>query len=146
MVDDKGGCPWVDIACIPIIPQHQLLIHINRGARPPLIITRFPPKSFVQSLCTTPTFPLFHHVSPSLNIIPGPTHDVQPARGMVRLQRKADDSKGPDVPPEGWKKRGKGRPWKGGKKTTPTYGWDDNVCWVFVWGVSVWNQKMWWNV
>ena len=31
------------------------------------------------------------------------------ARGMVRLQRKADDSKGPDVPPEGrwsrWKRR-----------------------------------------
>ena len=35
---------------------------------------------------------------------------------MVRLQRKADDSKGPDVPPEGWKNGGREGPEKGGRK------------------------------
>ena len=33
------------------------------------------------------------------------------ARGMVRLERKAADSKGPDVPPEG----GEGAKWSMGK-------------------------------
>lgn len=151
MVDDKGGCPWVDIACIPIIPQHQLLIHVNVAQDLHLLSLASPQKLCSESMHHTHASPFwkrwgssthFPTVSPcfhSLNIMPVPPPTYNPPGAWCVCNVKRTTPKAPtSLLKAGF--RGKGSPEKG-EDTTPTYGWDDNVCWVFVWGVSVWNQK-----
>ena len=123
----------------------------KRGARPPLIITRFPPKALFRVYAPHPRLPFFKRwgssthfptVSPcfhSLNIMPVPPPTYNPPGAWCVCNVKRTTPKAPtSLLKAGF--RGKGSPEKG-EDTTPTYGWDDNVCWVFVWGVSVWNQK-----
>lgn len=119
MVDDKGGCPWVDIACIPIIPQHQLLIHINVAQDLHLLSLPFPPKSFVQSLCTTPSASPFSNddvSSTASTIMPAPPTTYNPPGAWYVCNVKRTTPKALTSLLKVGKKRGKGSPEKEGRK------------------------------